>query len=187
MTEPITSDVPLGLPREPNPEREAWLERIKKESGEAEEKEKLAILSNPNLIENPALAGKPVVVEAIVSSTSIAYLAPCEVKACTKEEDQDPLFVCKDISEKDPVNVKLVGVNSETKWKRLERMFKPAKVLSLEEKAWRTVYLVRVRPPVFTLEKRGDKIVDEKGFEYKAFDIYVTADKPIVFQPSSLV
>jgi hypothetical protein len=178
------SDVPMGLPQEPNPEREAWLEQIKKES---EEEEKPAILSHLNLIENPALAGKPVVVEAVISSTSIAYLAPCKVKGCIKEEDQDPFFGCKDISEKDPVNVNLVGVNSETKWKRLERMFKPARVLSLEETAWRTVYLIRVRPPVFTLEKRGEKIVDEKGFEYKSFDIYVTTDKPIVFQPSNLV
>ena len=52
MTDPITSDVPLGLPKEPNPEREAWLKRIKSEwcNIEPENLEALTKLAtDPNL------------------------------------------------------------------------------------------------------------------------------------------
>ena len=145
------------------------------------------MLEHLNLIEDPQLTGKPVVVEAVVSSNSIAYLAPTEVTALTKQEDGDPAIETRDIDAKALVNIQVVGVSVDTKFKRLERLFKPKSVLSLNEDGWRTVYLTRVRPPVFTLEKRGEKIVDEKGFEYKAFDIYVTADQPITFQPSGLI
>jgi hypothetical protein len=47
--------------------------------------------------------------------------------------------------------------------------------------------MVRVRPPVFTLERQDDKIVDEKGYEYKHLDIYVASDNPLNFQPSTLI
>jgi hypothetical protein len=112
---------------------------------------------------------------------------PSELKAIIKEEDQDACDVYPSIKPDDPININLVGVSTEIKNRRLERLFKPAKVLSLEEKAFRTVYLVRVRPPVFTLEKRGEKIVDDRGFEYKAFDVYVASDTEIPFPPSSLI
>lgn len=59
--------------------------------------------------------------------------------------------------------------------------------MRIRKKAWRTIYLIRVRPPVLTLEKRGEKILDERGFEYKAFDTYVVADQPLTFEASALV
>ena len=55
------------------------------------------------------------------------------------------------------------------------------------EKRFRIVYRIKVRPPVFTLERRGEKIVDEMGFEYKSFDAYVVSDRPLDFQPSTLI
>lgn len=145
------------------------------------------VLSHLNQIEDPELAGRSVVVEAVVSSTSLAYLSPKEVEAAVEDEDGVASKETRKIDNKDPLNLKLVGCGEDVKYRRLKRLFETTSDLNIKEKSFRTVYLVRVRPPVFTLEKRGEKIVDEKGFEYKVHDIYITSDKPLVFQASSLV
>ena len=144
-------------------------------------------LPHLNLIEDPGLAGKSVVVEAVVSSTSIAYLTPsCVEASCTDAEGFED-DVVKPIEVRDVLNVQLVGVNELVKYRRLKRFLGLAKDANIKERGYRTVYRIRVRPPVFTLEKRGEKIVDEQGYEYKNFDIYVVAEKPIVFHPSSII
>lgn len=149
--------------------------------------EEPVVLGHLNMIENPDYAGKPVLAEAVVSSTSVSYLAPSDVEATFEDEDGYTTNQNLEIDAKNPVNIKLVACNEEIKYRRLKRLFNAGKEISVSENAFRTVYLVRVRPPVFTLEKRGNKIVDDKGFEYKAFDIYVTSDKHLMFQPSSAV
>jgi len=149
--------------------------------------EKPIVLSHLNMIEDPEVAGKPVIVEAVVASTSLAYLAPAEIEAHITDKDGNEYDRNFKISEKNPVNIKLVGVNEDVKFNRLRRFVGECGKVYVEEKAWRTIYKIRVRPPVFTLEKRGEKIVDERGFEYKAYDIYVAADKPMAFQPSALI
>lgn len=145
-------------------------------------------LQHLNEVENPTLAGKVVQVEGVVASTSVAYLVPAEV---TMEFEWRGETADRSISidATDPVNIKFVAVNDEVKLRRLKQAFhvSQGRITKVDELASRTVYKVRVRPPVFTLEKRGDKIVDEKGFEYKALDIYVVAEKDIVFHPSSLM
>ena len=151
-----------------------------------EEELKPAVLSHLNMIEDPSLAGRRVIAEGVVSSTSIPYLAPKVVEA-TYEEKGEVHYVTRPIFDDDPVNLKLVAVNEDVKHKRIRRFLGLTRVTAINELEWRTVYMVRVRPPVFTLEKRGEKIVDERGFEYKAYDIYVVSEKPIVFQPSSLI
>jgi ribosomal protein S27AE len=145
------------------------------------------MLSHLNMIEDPSLAGKPVAVEALVSSTSVAYLCPMEVKAYGSDDEGFDITTHKQIRPEDPLNLQLISVNEAVKYRRLKRFLGLSKDANIQEKGYRTVYRIRVRPPVFTLEKRGEKIVDERGFEYKALDIYVVAEKPIVFQPSSLV
>jgi len=161
--------------------------RVIEEASPTKEPVELVVLPHLNMIEDPDLAGKPVVVEAVVSSTSVAYLAPAEIEVIYKDKEGEDSFTLT-VDAKDPINIKLVGVNEDTKYNRLKRFFAQGKkVVEIIEKLHRTVYLVRVRPPVFTLEKRGEKIVDERGFEYKAFDIYITSDQPIAFQPSSRI
>ena len=145
------------------------------------------MLSHLNMIEDPSLSGKPVVVDALVSSTSVAYLCPKEVEASGSDEEDFDITAHKQISPEDPLNLQLISVNEAVKYRRLKRFLGLSKDTSIQEKDYRTVYRIRVRPPVFTLEKKGEKIVDERGFEYKALDIYVVAEKPIVFQPSSLI
>jgi len=148
------------------------------------------VLDHLNLIEDPNLAGRPVIVQGVVSSTSVSYLVPKEVEARIAENDGHVTTLAKKISERNSVNVKIVGVTEEVKWRRLRWLFNKRsrdEDISIDEKAMRAVYRIRVRPPVFTLEKRDEKIVDERGFEYKCFDIYVTADKPAAFQPSVLI
>jgi len=151
-----------------------------------EEELKPVLLPHLNMIEDPGLAGKRVVVEAVVSSTSIPYLVPKLVEA-TYEEKGEVHYVSRPIFEDDPVNIKFVAVNEDVKHRRIKRFLGLPRVNAIREVEWRTVYMVRVRPPVFTLEKRGEKIVDEYGFEYKAYDIYVVSERPIVFQPSGLI
>lgn len=141
------------------------------------------ILSHINEIENPELSGSPVSVEAVVSSTSISYMIPQEISAVTKEENQEPETDCKTLNIDNPVNLSLVAIQDETKLNRIKRMFQ-GKVLSTDIKKYRTVYLVRVRPPVSTLVKQGTKLIDDKGHEYKYLDLYIATDKPLTFQPS---
>lgn len=149
---------------------------------------KPSFLDHINRIEDPTLAGKVVIVEAVVSSTSTAYLVPKALEIEHEQKKGEPEGYSVIIPKADPVNIKFVRINDEIKDSRLRRLFaRGRKVTQIEEQAHRTVYRIRVRPPVFTLEKRGEKIVDEKGFEYKAYDIYVVAEKDIVFHPSNLI
>ena len=158
-------------------ERQEWEEEIKP-----------TVLAHLNMIEDPALAGKDIVVEAVVSSTSTAYLVPraLEIEYEETKGDFDGFNVA--IQKEDPVNIKFVRINDEIKDRRLKRLYaRGMKVTKIQELAHRTIYRIRIRPPVFTLEKRGEKIVDERGFEYKAYDVYVVAENEITFQPSSLI
>lgn len=150
--------------------------------------EEPVVLPHLNMVEDPAYARRLVVVDGVVASTSVAYLAPKEVEV--EVEDRDGLnfqSLKTDLQSDDPVNIQLVGVSEDIKYRRLKRFLGNPSKARIREKAWCTIYLVRVRPPVFTLEKRGEKIIDERGFEYKAFDIYVAADQTLAFPASTLV
>ncbi len=158
----------------------------------AQENVEPVVLQHLSMIENPAVADKPVVVEAVVGSTSISYLVPRTLEVAVIDKDGNDEQLPLEIGERNPINIKLVGINEDIKYRRLKRhvvesVDKPGSRIRIEEKDWRTIYKVRVRPPVFTLEKWEGKIVDEKGFEYKSYDVYVAADKPITFAASSLI
>lgn len=189
IREKVVSDVPLGMPKEPNPAREAWLKKAKETMPKK--------LEHINNIENPDLINTPVTVEAVISSPSASYIVPSQLKGTLKEDaedeqrSQDQQVITPKISIKDPLNLSLVAVSQETKYNRLTRYFKEqyprSRVVNREELAYRTVYTLRVRPPVFTLEKQDDKIIDEKGYEYKYLDLYVASDTSLTFQPSTLM
>ncbi|MGA2680625.1 MAG: hypothetical protein ABSF44_02370 [Candidatus Bathyarchaeia archaeon] len=159
------------------------------ETREEELENQPSVLEHINNIENPSLVGKPVIIEAVISSTSIAYIGvPSRIKAFIKGETEDDNYeVFKVIDVDNPVNIGLVDVSKETQAIRLKSLFYPLHAIIEEIQQYRTMYRLRVRPPVFTLEKCGDKIVDEKGYEYKALDIYVASDVPLTFQPSTLM
>ena len=144
------------------------------------------VLEHINQIEDPNFAGKPVEVEAIVSSTSIAYLVPKRVAVDYKDEENNMQHLELEFDGKDPINVKLVGINEGTKQRRLNTRLRTGRSY-VKDVSHRSVYRIRIRPQVFTLEKCGEKIIDEKGFEYKAHDIYVTSERHVSFQPSSLI
>jgi hypothetical protein len=150
------------------------------------------VLEHLTMIENPAVADLPVIVEGVVSSTSISYLVPSTLQVFVTDKNGVEDSKTIEIGERNPVNIKFVGVNEDIKYRRLKRFVEeavnePGSKLRIEEQKWRTIYKIRVRPPVFTLEKREGKIVDEKGYEYKSYDIYVCADEPKTFEASSLV
>jgi transcription initiation factor IIE alpha subunit len=150
------------------------------------------ILDHLTMIENPAVADLPVIVEAVVSSTSISYLVPKTIEVFITDRNGVEYTKTIEIGEGNPVNIKFVGVNEDVKYRRLKRFVEEAvdergTRIRIDQQKWRTIYKIRVRPPVFTLEKREGKIIDEKGFEYKSYDIYVCADKPITFEASSLM
>ena len=160
---------------------------LKESLTRAADEKKPVFLSHLNLIEDPNFANRPVVVEALVSSTSISYLCPSDVSAEYTDEDGFEQVAHKRIAADDQVNIQLIGVNELVKYRRLKRFLGLSRDANIRENCFRTVYRIRVRPPVFTLEKRGEKIVDERGYEYKSFDIYVASDGPLVFQPSTLI
>ena len=149
------------------------------------------VLNHINDVENPELAGKPVTVEAIITTASVSHLVPSKVKISLRTDsvDDDEYDVQRIIDSKDPVNLGLVAITEEAKFARLKRRFssKDARATINEVTKYRTLYLVRVRPPVSSLEKQGDKVVDDKGYEYKPLDIYVASDVALNFQPSTLI
>ncbi|MEM2126600.1 MAG: hypothetical protein QXH67_00045 [Candidatus Bathyarchaeia archaeon] len=143
-------------------------------------------LSHINLAEEPDLAGRPVVIEAVVASTSIAYTIPKAFQAAIPKEDGDEEILHFSIKLDDPLSLKFVGVNEDVKYRRLLRIAGTQKA-RIREREWRTIYLLKVRPPVLTLERLGEKIIDERGFEYKAYDLYVVSDHQLTFEPSTLI
>jgi hypothetical protein len=163
------------------------LDQVEKDAAEP------VVLEHLTMIENPEVADRPVIVEGVISSTSISYLVPKTLQVHVTDKDGVELPSRSiEIGEKNPINIKFVGVNEDVKYKRLQRFVEgyvnePGSRIRVEEQKYRTIYKIRVRPPVFTLEKREGKIVDEKGYEYKSYDIYVCAGKPITFEASSLV
>jgi hypothetical protein len=138
------------------------------------------------MVEDPRLVGKPVVVRGVVASTSIAYQVPCKVIGHIIGEDGDiENSIELELKKHDVVNLAFVGVSEGARERRLRRLFNVAKNVRLrvEPVTWRTLYMLRVRPPVLTLEKRGETIVDERGFEYKSYDVFVVAEEPLCFTP----
>jgi len=141
-------------------------------------------------IENPKYLERTVSVEAIVSSSAFAYAVPSSVRGDWVEgrgEDEKQVSKTVEIEPNSGLNMEIAGATSQGKYYALLRLFPFAKGLRITDLSYRTVYRLRVRPPIFTLEKRGDLIVDEKGFEYKAYGVYVVADEQIQFPASSLV
>jgi hypothetical protein len=141
-------------------------------------------------IENPKYLERTVSSEAIVSSSAFAYAVPSSVRGDWTEgrgEDREELSRTVEIEPNSSLNMEIAGATSQGKYYALLRLFPSARSLRITDLSYRTVYRLRVRPPVFTLEKRGDLIVDEKGFEYKAYGVYVVADDQIQFPASSLV
>jgi len=141
-------------------------------------------------IENPEYLDEPVIVEGIVSSTAFAYAVPSMVKGVWDEgkgADTVRGSATVEIKPDNPINMEIAGATSQGKFRALSRLFPSTKGLRIKDLEHRTVYRFRVRPPVFTLEKRGDMIVDDRGYEYKSFSIYMSADEKISFPASSLV
>ena len=58
-----------------------------------------------------------------------------------------------------------------------------------DEAKYRNIYLVRVRPPVFSLKMDviQNKFVDDKGYEYKCIELYIISEKQLILQPSTLI
>jgi hypothetical protein len=153
-------------------------------------------LEHINNIERPELLGKPICVDAVIASTSIAFTVPSEITADVAILDSTGREVStenkvEEIAIDDPLNVALTAVPQATINKRIRELFEQdnvlVKVSHVKKTKHRAVYLVRVRPPVFTLEKIEDKTIDDKGYEYKFLDIYIVSDVAIDFTPSALI
>jgi hypothetical protein len=148
------------------------------------------ILEHINNIENPQFTGKPVTIQAVISSTSTAYTIPSTIKADIHEEDQISVTITPNIPLDDPINLSLTAITEETKniklGKYLKNSYPTAKIYIKTTPRYRQIYSLRVRPPVFTLEKINNKLIDDKGYEYKHLDLYVISDTQLNFQPSTL-
>jgi len=141
-------------------------------------------------IENPTNLKKLIEVGAIVSSTTVSYAVPSRVKGTWIDDNDAQQSREEEIPPTSFLNMALVNQPTTTRNKILSYVLFPESKghANIKDLSYRTVYLVRVRPPVFSLEKQGDKLVDEKGYEYKAYTIYVIAESTkIEFQASSLL
>lgn len=138
-------------------------------------------------LEEPRLSGRDVVVDAVVASTSIPYTIPARyrVRVIGEEEDwEDEPY----IPERSQFVLQLVGVSERRKQAVLLQFAgAPTGRPRIDVLAWRTVYRVRVRPVVFSLERKDGKVVDEKGREWKHFDIYIVANERLPLEPGTVV
>jgi len=93
------------------------------------------------MIEDPNLHG-PVLVEAVVSSTSIAYLVPSHIEAVYEDRKGETQYFSQVIHERDPENIKLLGISEDIKYRRLKRILGISGDARISENEWRTVYLI---------------------------------------------
>jgi hypothetical protein len=156
-----------------------------------EPKTDITILQHINEIENPKHSNKPVTIQAVISSTSTAYTIPSIIKAVLKEDDQENAAITPAIPIDASVNLSLIAVTQETQNNRLKKYLKTkqpnTEIFITQTLKHRTIYSLRVRPPIVSLEKIGEKLIDDKGYEYKHLDIYVVSDTQLNFQPSTLI
>ena len=111
-------------------------------------------LSHLAEIENPAYTAKRITLDAIVSGTAYTFLSPAVVENWGIKTSIESL---------DPLNLELIGITSNTQFQRLCSFLGLGgddDVSGVKVNGYRTIYHVRARPPVFTLEQRGAKIVD---------------------------
>lgn len=139
-------------------------------------------------IEKPEYLNKKVRVEAIVAGTFRGYGIPSQIQGTWYDKDGIKTEATEDIPSYNPLNMALIGATAGFKQKLLTSQFPAsqgkARITDLE---YRTVYSGRIRPPVHSLETKGETIVDELGYEYKDYIIYIATDQQITFQPSSLM
>jgi hypothetical protein len=145
-------------------------------------------LQRINQIEDPANVGKKITSRAVISSTSITYAVPRELEITFERGDKQTI----EIPSRDCLE--LARVSTGYKQKLLvgiaeQRRTKPGKIVAVEETGnFATLYWLRVRPEVLSLQFVDGKTFDEAGFEYKAFDVYVLAkEKQLNFQPSQVI
>jgi len=139
-----------------------------------------------NQIENPRYAHTPMRIEGIVSSSSTSYLVPHEVTASWIVEDtQDERTKVFNIF--DPELINFVGVSEGSKNKMLGHLMGVPMKASFSVDSHFIVYKLMLRPPVFHLITRDDKITDEKGFEYKPFPVYIVTDKKLELPASAII
>jgi len=138
-------------------------------------------------IENPEYERQVIRIEGVVSSTSIAYLVPKEVDAKwlsrSKELKQKDFF----LDSASPDNIKFCNVSEGAKHKLLAGIMGVPWRANIDVLTHRLVYRVRLRPRVYTLEKRGERVVDEEGRDYKPFNVYIVSDTGLNLQPATSV
>lgn len=132
-------------------------------------------LSHLNDLEDPNVAGEIVIVRAVVASGSVSYLAPRKVFV-------DIYNTAFEIPKTDPRLLKFIACSDGVKLQRLKQEFGLPSLASVRFSDHWTIYLVRVRPIVYSLTRVDEKIVDEAGREYKVFDIFIVSDKPLTLR-----
>lgn len=140
-----------------------------------------------SLIEDPDRANLLVDVEGVISSSSKGYLVPREVRALVPLKDGGAEEIEHEIPLDSSDNLKLIGISDEKREKRLAQIATGRTKALVQELSHRIILPVRVRPMVFTLEQRGEKIVDEKGRDYKPYDFFIASDTAVSLPPSTRV
>lgn len=152
-------------------------------------KKKPKILEHINEIENPKFTGLPVIFEGVVSSTTDSYTIPSKIESFRIEKSEDKKEILTPIrytiEKKDSANIALTSINILQQQRFLQNLMNTKK--HIKELEYRTVYSLKITPPVYTLEMKGDKFCDEKGYEYKSLEIFISTDKRIRLAAGSVV
>lgn len=135
-------------------------------------------------IENPELVNRPMRIEGVVSSTSISYMVPHEVSANWISKDK---YSEKDYTFKieDPELINFINISDSSRHRMLARiMGVPPRSANISVASHYLVHKLRLRPPIFTLIRRDDKVFDERGYEYKTFFVYIITHERLDLSPS---
>jgi hypothetical protein len=177
-----------------SPERQTHYAEMKKNIEEEKEKNTPKVLDHINCVENPDLIKKKVIVDAMIGGISKAYPIPKALTVFITDPDTHKTeIVYPKIEADNPINIELVEVTNAAKYKRiidyLKQQYPTDKIRIDEETEFRDLYILRVRPVSFSIKKDlvQNKVVDDKGYEYKSLDIYVVSDKQLTLQPSTLI
>ena len=90
------------------------------------------------MIEESQYASKPVIVEAVISSSSVSYLVPGKVVSCIEKKD-DVIKFEGAIAADDPIHIGFIGTSEQARDARLKHYFGLSGNCKFEVTSYRTV------------------------------------------------
>ncbi len=155
---------------------------------ELDDPDKIVELAHLNEIEDPKYAGHIIKVDAVVASDSISYSVPKEIHiVCSNDSDDHQCNATADLEIPERYQIQFVEIKEVARHNLLKNIaitegFQKDCVFKIDEKKSLTLKKTRIRPIVSTLITKDGMSVDDKGNEWKSYDVYIQQDALQVLQ-----